>query len=345
MGPRAGADAAARRADEIQQDGDVAGRVVKSRFELFHRGAEVAALSEENLKGVLQRPYPGLIEAGPAQPHGIQPAHGMLPVNDGERRDVPAGGAHAAHDGDLSDADELVDRAARREHGTVADLDVAAQHRIVRQDDTVAQPAVVGHVAVGHQEVVVADDRGGFGGGTPVNLNAFAKHVAVADSNVGLGAAVGQILGRVADDRSAMDLVAFAYLRPAHDHRMRQQTCSRPDLHRPVDDDIGVELGLGMDFGPWIHHGCRMYRHEWFSGAPSSSGSLTVGFVGGQRFVLTIIADDPVLVVCPGPEVHKTAAFRAEGPVWVAGPRCLGMANGALDQGRHHPPGCPRWPA
>ncbi|MCY4443012.1 MAG: hypothetical protein OXE53_22730, partial [Deltaproteobacteria bacterium] len=71
--------------DELEKLGDVPGGIVKAGLEFFYGGTEVAPLAEENLKGVLQGADPDWIEAGPAQSHDVQPAHGMLPVDDGER--------------------------------------------------------------------------------------------------------------------------------------------------------------------------------------------------------------------------------------------------------------------
>ena len=94
-------------------------------------------------------------------------------------------------------------------------VDVTAQQRGVGDHDVIAQPAIVGHVAIGHQVVMTADGsetvlffRGAIDG------HAFADGVVIADRDAGIAAAIAQILGLGADDHIRIDVVVFADRRP-----------------------------------------------------------------------------------------------------------------------------------
>ena len=53
----------------------------------------------------------------------------------------------------------MVHADSARKRGVVLDVDVAAQEHAVGEDDVVGQLTVVGDVAAGHEEVVIADWR------------------------------------------------------------------------------------------------------------------------------------------------------------------------------------------
>ena len=100
-------------------------------------------------------------------------------------------------------------RAGKR--GVIVDVDVSAQQRAVGDDDVVAQLAIVGHVAAGHEEVVVADAGDAvflFRGA--VDRDALADDVIVADDHLGFAAAVADVLRLAADDHAGIDVVALA---------------------------------------------------------------------------------------------------------------------------------------
>ncbi len=64
---------------------------------------------------------------------------------------------------------------------------MAAQENAVDENHIVEDSAVVGHMAVGHEHIVVADARNViFFFGTSVNSHAFAKDVVVTDDDLSL---------------------------------------------------------------------------------------------------------------------------------------------------------------
>ena len=80
-------------------------------------------------------------------------------------------------------------------------MHVAAQQRAVGHDDVVAQLAIVGHVAAGHQEVLVADPRDAvFFFAAAIDRHAFADDVVVADDDLRVAAGVADVLRLAADD-------------------------------------------------------------------------------------------------------------------------------------------------
>ena len=74
-----------------------------------------------------------------------------------ERRHVVQHAAAAADEAVAADRGVVVHGHGAGERGMIVDVDVPAQQRAVGDDDVVAQPAIVGHVAAGHEKVVVAD--------------------------------------------------------------------------------------------------------------------------------------------------------------------------------------------
>ena len=102
-------------------------------------------------------------------------------------RHVVPHGAHAGHETVAADGGEMVHGHGAGKRGMVVDVDVSAQQRAVGDDDVVAQLAIVGDVAAGHEEVVVAHagDAVFFFRGA-VDGDALADDVVVADDHPGV---------------------------------------------------------------------------------------------------------------------------------------------------------------
>ena len=98
---------------------------------------------------------PGAPQADHVQGRGA----GGEAVRDHERQAVLHHLGVAAHHREPPDPAELVDARAAAQEGALADLDVAGQHHVVRQDRPVADAVVVGDVHERHQEAVRADQR------------------------------------------------------------------------------------------------------------------------------------------------------------------------------------------
>ena len=117
-----------------------------------------------------------------------------------------------------SDAAELVDRGESPDHGVVGDLDVSGQGAVVREDDAIADDAVVRDVRVGEEVPPAADDRFRAGQGAAVHRAEFAEGVAVADFEKGRLAFVFEVLRFLSDRRVSEKEIAAADFGRAH-HR------------------------------------------------------------------------------------------------------------------------------
>ena len=103
----------------------------------------------------------------------------------------------------------------------VADLDMAAERRLVAHDDVVADDAVVADVCGGHQETVRTDTGLGAGPVRAVDRDVLAQHVAIADPDPGVGAVVGRVLRQTAEHAVRADGVVLANAGKAMDHGVR----------------------------------------------------------------------------------------------------------------------------
>ncbi len=121
--------------------------------------------------------------------------------------------------------------------------DMTGQGCNIGHDDAVADAAVVGHVGIGHEQVVVADDRLGVSGdGAAVNGGKFADHVVVADPGPALFAPVFQILRRSTDRCLREYLVVLTDFGPVTDHGMRADSGSLADGDMFADDGVWADF-------------------------------------------------------------------------------------------------------
>ncbi len=144
-----------------------------------------------------------------------------------------------------TDPAELVNGRETAENGVVLDFDMAGQRRGIGHDHPVVNLAVVGHVRIGHEQVVVADHRlAATIHRAAVQGGKLADAVAIADDQPGFLAAVLEIL-RVGADRSELeDLVVTADIGPALDDHVS------PDLGAGTDFDLFTDDAVGPDTDP-----------------------------------------------------------------------------------------------
>ncbi len=101
------------------------------------------------------------------------------------------------------------------------DVDVAGQQHVIGYDDVVFQNTIMGHVSMCHQVIVVPDNCGFLGAGTPMYGDTFSDDVTVPDFQNRLAADKVKILGNSSDDRAFKDLVLVTHQRMGFDHRVR----------------------------------------------------------------------------------------------------------------------------
>ncbi len=179
---------------------------------------------------------------------------GRMSLDQHERRHVVQHSAQAADEAVAADRGVMVHGHGAGERGMIVDVHVPAQQRAVGDHDVVAQFAVVGHVAAGHEEVVVPDGGDAvFFFAAAIDRHAFADQVVIADRDLRVGAAVADVLRFAADDHAGINVVVLADGDVAHERDVVLQPRAaadpdiRPDDAERPDFDIGVDFGSRMD--------------------------------------------------------------------------------------------------
>ena len=141
-----------------------------------------------------------------------------------------------------ADADELVHARKPADDDLVAQMAMPRDGDVVDEDHAVADPAVMGDVAAGHEETVVALLRQpAAAGGTGVHGDVFADAVAGADHQPRVLARVFQVLRRLANAGEGIEGRAGADLGVAHDDDMGLE-------HHPVaQPHAGADVAEGAD--------------------------------------------------------------------------------------------------
>ena len=124
--------------------------------------------------------------------------------------------------------------------GMIFNQDVSGQGGSVGQDDLISDLTVVGHMRIGHDEIVVADD--GLSpsvSGASVEGDEFPNDILIADQKGGLLPLVGKGLGGFSDRCELKDLAPL------------------PDLGSLPDDHMGPDPGPLADRDPAFN---RRYR-------------------------------------------------------------------------------------
>ena len=190
----------------------------------------------------------------------------MRPVADGERegRHVAGGDRGAAHERVRPDAAELVDAREAAEGREVLDLDVAGERGGVGEDRVAPDEAVVGHVRLGHEQVVRPDaGEPPAPGRPPVDGRALAEHVAVADLDAARLPAELEVLRHEPDRAEREEAVVLAHARVAVDHHVRVEHRPPPEARLVPDHAEGphpharLEHGAGRDASQGVDLGRR----------------------------------------------------------------------------------------
>ena len=128
------------------------------RRDPLERLARVQLRPDQEAVRLLQRLETLRREAAPLQADGVDAVGLRLgPVGLAERQHVLTNDGEGADVGVVADADELVAADVGAEGDPVADVDVAGEPDVVGEHGVRADAAVVRDVAVGHEEVLVAD--------------------------------------------------------------------------------------------------------------------------------------------------------------------------------------------
>jgi len=202
------------------------------------------------------------IKSRPSQTHDVDPSNCVGAVHDAKWRDVAAGAREPAQDGQGADAHELMHDAVAGDKSPIFHLHIAGQQSPTGNDRVITDLAVMRHMGVVHEEIVVADNGGAAFGGTAVDLTVFANDIAVADLEETLPAFVGDVLRDVPNDRAHVDFVVFADVTITGEHGMGQDAGAATDPYRAVNHDVGADISLGMDLGARVNQSGWVNGHE-----------------------------------------------------------------------------------
>ena len=103
-----------------------------------------------------------------------------------------------------------MDERTAADDGEIIHLHLAGKLGAVRHDDMIMQDTVVRHVAVSHDEVIIADDGLALAERTAMDGDELAEDVIVADESPGLFAVELQVLRDSADDGGGEDMAVLA---------------------------------------------------------------------------------------------------------------------------------------
>jgi hypothetical protein len=195
-------------------------------------------------------------DASPLQADEIQGNKtGAVALHDAEWRDVLRDHRASGDEGELADANELVDGAQAAEDSPITDFDMPSQSRRIRQPNPVANVAIVRDMRTRHEKVVVSDNRlAASRRCARLQGRVFTDYVPVADPQQGRFSFVLQVLGCCSDRSELVDLV-----RVSNDRI-------------PLYDDVGADTVLVADPNPGaydrigtdrrIFTNCRIFRND-----------------------------------------------------------------------------------
>ena len=139
---------------------------------------------------------------------------GGLSVDHSKRRDILTNLGHTTEHGKLAHSHELVKSTHSTQNSLIFDLHMPCDTDRVGDDNLISENTVVGHMGVGHEEIVVSDGGDAFGIGSAVYGDVLAENIAVTDLGVSALSAVSQILRRDPYHGSWEEFVVFPDLSP-----------------------------------------------------------------------------------------------------------------------------------
>ncbi len=184
-------------------------------------------------------------------------------------------GAPTEH-GVLTDAGELVNGAQPRDVDPVLHRNVPRKCRPVCHNDMIAHNAVMAHVGVSHEHVVISHGRDApVLGCAAMDGDELADYVAVPDLQASRLVVVAQVLGWGANDGMGANPVVLAESGGPFQDRVGTDPATVPEHHAGADTGIGPDrhilcmVCIAIDYGSGVDH-----RH-----------GILMGVTAGHRFV------------------------------------------------------------
>jgi len=188
------------------------------------------------------------------------PDFGRVAISDHEGGDVLNDLGTTTENGVLTDAAKLVDAAEAADDRIVLDDDMSSQGAIVGKNDMVPDRAVMGHVGVGEEIVVISDDGLAPGARAAVDGAKFAEAVVGADFEVGRLGFVFKILRSLSDRTEREEMVAVSNPGGAGHADVTGEDAMGADGDIGSNDAEGPnfrifsDLGRGVDDGGGMDH-------------------------------------------------------------------------------------------
>jgi hypothetical protein len=207
--------------------------------------AQIAHRRTERAEGLPDLIHYLALEAAAPQAHDIQADHGIAFRGQGKRRDVQRDACAATDHHALADAAELVDDRTAAEKGPIADLHMPGQQYRIGDNNTIAYPAIVRHMAGGHQKAIRTNLSGRAGPGGTTDRDVFANDSARANAYTGLRTGIEAQVLRIATD---------------HGEWMNHDPFT--ELTMPRDQGVGMDYTAGTEPGTVVDEGSRMNLHR-----------------------------------------------------------------------------------
>lgn len=246
-------DAAARSLDKVKNQVELPGGL-HHEGEAVKRFCKVHAAVVEDSVNLLNTADALMREVVAPKTYDVhaREADGLARRED-ERRYVLVNQSSALNHYVRAEMAELMDKSTSADYGAVVDNHFAGELGGVAHYYVVAERAVMGHVAVCHEQTVVADDGPSLGCGASVDGHALAECGAVAYYGKGLLATELEVLRLGAHDRSGKERAVTADAGTVHDSYVADKAGAVADfdisLHiaEGADLDIRANLCRGID--------------------------------------------------------------------------------------------------
>ena len=147
--------------------------------------------------------------------------------------------------------------------GVVTDGDVPGQTRRIRQDQMIAQMAIVGDMHIGHQKIRMT--HGGDAPalhGRPIDRHILAQDIVVTDHDFGRLPLVLPMLRRPTHRDKGMQFAPLSDVGPAINTHMRQHSSACADPNVFADDRVGPYLHVVREYRLRMDHRGRMDLHS-----------------------------------------------------------------------------------
>ena len=148
------------------------------------------------------------------------------------------------------------------DNGPVLDDDMSGKIGRICHHDPRPQMAIVRHMAIGHQKILVANARQHPASlGSPVNGDGLPDGVSVSDHNAARFSPVFQVLGRKSGGRKRIEEIVFSDRRVSIDDHMGQEAGSGADRDLSFQDTERSDINAWPQFNLRRHFGRGMYKN------------------------------------------------------------------------------------